>query len=184
MPDHEWFTNEDISVVVTAGRHVEQKDHPTLLRAFAELHSELDHTRLVVLGEGPLTPEYQQLSTKLGIKKEVLFPGFVYNPYQYMTHADVFALSSRWEGLSLVLIEAMACGTTVVSTDCPNGPSEVLAGGEYGELVPVGNPRLLKNALVRALSNPTNTRLLRERARDFSVSKAATEYEKLFSDTV
>ncbi len=179
-PEHEWFTDENISVVLTAGRHVEQKDHPTLLRAFAELHSEQEHTRLVVLGEGSLTAEYQKLAVELGIEDVTLFPGFVDDPYPYMANADVFALSSRWEGLSLVLIEAMACGTPVVSTDCPSGPSEVLANGEFGELVEVGEPGLLKSALVRALLDPINEELLRKRARDFSVNKAATEYENFW----
>lgn len=184
LPSHPWFHDEEIEVVLSVGRHVEEKDYPTLIRAFAFLLEERDSVRLMLLGGGELTPEYESLIKKLGIEEEVEMPGFVTNPFPYMAHSDVFALSSRVEGLSLVLIEAMACGTPVVSTDCPNGPSEVLVDGKYGELVTVSEPNSLKNALVRALSISTDTRLLQHRAREFSVSKAATKYEKLFSDTV
>ncbi len=183
-PSHPWFKDEDIEVVLSVGRHVEEKDYPTLIRAFALLLEEHENARLMLLGGGELTSEYESLIEELGIGSKVEMPGFVTKPYPYMAHADVFALSSRVEGLSLVLIDAMACGTPVVSTDCPNGPAEVLAGGEYGELVPVGNPSSLRSALFRALSDPIDAQLLRERARDFSVSKASTEYKKLFSDTV
>ncbi len=184
LPSHPWFQDDDIEVVLSVGRHVEEKDYPTLIRAFALLLEERENARLMLLGGGELTSAYESLIAELGIEPEVEMPGFVMEPHPYMAHADVFALSSRVEGLSLVLIEAMACGTPVVSTDCPNGPAEVLANGKYGELVPVGNPSSLKNALVRALSDPIDIQLLRECARDFSVSKAAMEYEKLFSDTV
>lgn len=183
LPNKEWFNNSAISVVLTAGRHSKQKDHRTLLRAFAELHKEQEHTRLVILGEGELTSEYQDLAVDLGIDNKVSLPGFVDNPYQYMTHADVFALSSRWEGLSLVLIEAMACGTPVVSTDCPNGPSEVLKDGEYGELVPVGDPSSLKNALMRTLQSPTDKMDLQKRANEFTATRAATRYKKLYTNS-
>jgi glycosyltransferase involved in cell wall biosynthesis len=136
----------------------------------------------MLLGGGELTPEYESLIVELGIEEEVAMPGFVTEPYPYMAHADVFALSSRVEGLSLVLIEAMACGTPVVSTDCPNGPSEVLVDGKYGELVPVGDPSSLKNTLARILCKPINTDILRDRARCFSVKNAVTEYNELFTD--
>lgn len=181
-PSHRWFQDEDIEVVLTVGRHVKEKDYPTLIRAFSQLLESRKNVRLVMLGEGKLTPEYESLVEELGIKGKVWMPGLVTPPYPYMTHADVFALSSRVEGLSLVLIEAMACGTPVVSTDCPSGPSEVLVNGEYGELVPVGDPNSLKRALVRALEDPVDPESLRQRARDFSVDKAAKEYEKLFTN--
>lgn len=182
-PSHPWFHDDDIAVVLSVGRHTSQKDYPTLIRSFALLLEERENVRLMLLGGGELTSEYESLIAELGIEEEVAMPGFVTQPYPYMAHADVFALSSRVEGLSLVLIEAMACGTTVVSTDCPNGPSEVLVDGKYGELVPVGDPDSLKSALTRALLHPTDEGLLRERAGDFSIKKAATEYEQLFSTT-
>ncbi len=182
-PSHQWFHDDSIDVVLSVGRHIRQKDYPTLIRSFALLLEERENVRLMLLGGGELTSEYESLIAELDIEDEVAMPGFVTQPYPYMAHADVFALSSRVEGLSLVLIEAMACGTTVVSTNCPNGPSEVLVDGKYGELVPVGDPDSLKSALTRALLHPTDEGLLRERAGDFSIKKAATEYEQLFSTT-
>jgi glycosyltransferase involved in cell wall biosynthesis len=181
-PSHHWFQNDDIEVVLSVGRHVKEKDYSTLIRAFAQLLEERETVRLVLMGGGKLTPEYESLIEKLGIQEKVSMPGFVNHPYPYMAHADVFALSSRVEGLSLVLIEAMACGTPVVSTDCPDGPSEVLAGGEYGELVPIGDSNSLKNALIRTLDRPIAKQTLRQRAEEFSIKKAARQYENLLTD--
>jgi len=179
-PSHEWFQDRDIKVVLSAGRHVEEKDYPTLIRAFSRLSEEHDEVRLVLLGSGDLTPKYESLADDLGVREKIWMPGFVTEPFPYMSHADVFALSSRVESLSLVLIEAMACGTPVVSTDCPNGPSEVLVDGEYGELVPVADPKSLKNALERTLTEPIDREKLQQRARDFSVDRATVQYENLF----
>lgn len=167
--------------ILSAGRHVEQKDFQTLIHSFAKLSSDYDNMQLVILGEGKLTTEYKHLSNELGIQEKVIFPGFVDDPFQYMRHADVFALSSRWEGLSLVLIEAMACGTPVISTDCPSGPAEVLKNGEYGELVPVGDSEAMKNALKNTLENPLSAEKLRERARDFSIERSTKQYEGIFN---
>jgi glycosyltransferase involved in cell wall biosynthesis len=168
-------------IILSAGRHVEQKDFQTLIRSFAKLLADYSNIRLVILGEGELTPEYKRLSNELGVQEKVTFPGFVDDPFQYMRHADVFALSSRWEGLSLVLIEAMACGTPVISTDCPSGPAEVLKNGEYGELVPVGDSEAMKNGLKNTLENPLSAEKLRERARDFSIERSTKQYEDLFN---
>ncbi|OYR83522.1 hypothetical protein DJ84_08015 [Halorubrum ezzemoulense] len=180
-PPHPWFQQNDIKVILTAGRHVKQKDHSTLIRSFTRLLKDRKDVRLVLLGEGELTPEYEQLAKELGSHEKILLPGFVEDPFQYMSHADVFVLSSRWEGLSLVLIEAMASGTQVVSTDCPSGPSEVLMNGEYGNLVPVGDPEAMKNALIDIFENPFPEERLRDRARDFSIEKSTNQYENLFN---
>lgn len=179
-PSHQWFQDNKISVVLSVGRHVKSKDYPTLIRAFARLAKEQEDTRLLLLGGGELTSEYKSLAEHLGVHKKVDMPGFLSDPYPYMSHSDVFALSSMLEGLSLVLIESMACGTPVVSTDCPNGPSEVLVDGKYGELVPIGDSKALKDALSRTLSNPLSGEKLQERARDFSIQKATRQYEALF----
>lgn len=137
--DHPWFVPErDWLTVVTVGRLTEQKDHDTLLRAIAEV-SRQRPVRLLVLGQGERREELEALTGELGIDEIVEFAGFNPNPYRYIAAADVFALSSRWEGFGNVLVEALACGTSVVSTDCPSGPSEVLSDGRFGALVPVGN---------------------------------------------
>ena len=180
LPSHQWFHDDDIEVVLSVGRHTKEKDYPTLIRAYAQLLEERENVRLMLLGGGELTTEYKSLIAELGIGDEVTMPGFVTQPYPYMAHSDIFALSSRVEGLSLVLIEAMACGTPVVSTDCPNGPAEVLADAEYGELVPTEDSEALKEALNRTLTDPLPAKKLQARAQDFSIQKATRQYEILF----
>lgn len=176
-PDCAWF-NEAVPVIVGAGRHVEQKDFSTLIQAFDTVLSTQD-ARLVILGEGSLTESYRQQTSALGVSDKVSFPGFVDNPYEYLCHADVFVLSSKWEGLSLVLVEALGCGTPVVSTNCPHGPAEVLDSGEYGLLVPVERPKRMGEAILQTMREPPDPALLRTRAQDFTISRAVKEYEKL-----
>jgi glycosyltransferase involved in cell wall biosynthesis len=148
--EHAWFSDETTPVVLGVGRLVEQKGFSTLIRAFAEV-KERRAARLVILGEGEKRPILERQTKRLGVESDIWMPGFVSNPLKYMARASVFVLSSRWEGLGNVLIEAMACGTPVVSTDCPSGPSEILKEGEYGRLVPVGDPSALAAAIEEAL---------------------------------
>lgn len=177
--DHRFFDGEGaLPVVLGAGRLVEQKDFPTLLRAFA-LVREREPARLVILGEGEERERLEGLAASLGLSGEVDFPGFVENPYAYLARAAVLALSSRWEGLPTILIAALACGCPVVSTDCPFGPSEILEDGAWGRLVPVGDPAALADALVATLREPPSREGLRERGRSFSVERAALEYARL-----
>lgn len=177
---HPWFCAGAPPVVLAAGRLVPQKDFATLLRAFARLRGETE-ARLVVLGEGEERRHLEDLSRELGIQGDVDLPGFDENPYRYMARSAVFALSSRWEGLGMVLIEAMACGTRVVSTDCPSGPREVLEDGRWGHLVPVGDDVALADALIAALKGPGSDP--RERAAYFSVDRAVDQYlEILFPE--
>lgn len=169
--DHPWFAAGEPPVVLSAGRLVAQKDYPTLLRAFAALRPKLS-ARLVILGEAKKPERRQRLldvAKELGVADDVDFPGLVANPYAYMARARVFALSSAFEGLPGVLIEAMACGCPVVSTDSPGGSSEVLDGGRHGELVPVGDAEALAGALERSLTSEPDRKALRERAGAFSV---------------
>lgn len=177
-PDHPWYIRDDIDVVLGAGRHVEQKNFETLIRAFSKLQIDRK-TRLVLVGEGERTEEYQKLAEDLGISEKICMPGFVDSLNRYMAYSDVFALSSKWEGLSLVLIEAMGCGTPVVSTDCPFGPAEVLADGEYGSLVPVGSVNILRSEIQETLDNPMCSKKLRNRAMDFSIETATRDYVEL-----
>ncbi|WP_251963228.1 glycosyltransferase, partial [Salinibacter ruber] len=134
--DHSWFADERPPVVLGTGRLVEEKGFSTLLRAFAEV-VRARRARLVILGEGKERPVLEQQAERLGVSDHVWMPGFVSNPMKYMADAEAFVLSSKSEGLGNVLVEAMACGTPVVSTDCPGGPSEVLQEGKHGRLVPV-----------------------------------------------
>ena len=124
-------------------------------------------------------PKLQALAHELGVSENVEFAGFVNNPFSYLPRARLFVLSSRHEGLANVLVEAMACGCPVVSTDCPFGPSEILEGGRWGELVPVGDPVALAEAMVRAMEAPPRREALRKRASFFSLERALGRYEEL-----
>lgn len=175
-PPHPWF-NQAPPIVVAAGRHVPQKDYSTLLRAIAHLRGNRDSDiRLVLLGEGTETTSLKRLAASLSIDSSVSFPGFVESPYPYMAAADVFALSSQWEGFGNVLVEAMGLGTPVVSTDCPVGPSEILRDGQYGPLVPVGDPEALATAIETTVQTPPDSTELRERAAEFAPDRITSQY--------
>ena len=150
--DHPWFGPGEPPVILGVGRLTKQKDFPTLIRAFALVRKERP-ARLMILGEGEERPNLEALVRELGLEGEVALPGFVENPYKYMKRAAVFVLSSRWEGLPNALIEALAVGTPVVATDCPGGSKEILEGGKWGRLVPVGDVEALADAIVDILSN-------------------------------
>jgi glycosyltransferase involved in cell wall biosynthesis len=165
-------------VILGAGRLTAQKDFPTLIRAFA-LARAAQPMRLILLGEGELREPLRALAADLGIAAQVDLPGFVENPYAFMSRAHVFVLSSAWEGFGLVLVEAMACGTPVVSTDCPAGPAEILMGGRFGRLVPVGDAGAMAEAIRATLADPLPADRLRSRAGDFSLEKIGDEYFEL-----
>lgn len=165
-------------VIATAGRLVGVKDHKTLLRAFAAL-LKTRPARLVLFGEGPLLGELEAESRVLGIASRVLFPGYVNDPAACYAAADLFVLSSTSEGFGNVLIEAMAAGVPVVSTDAPHGPREILADGRYGALTPVGDANALAGAMAAMLDQPTDVALLRGRAADYTVERIGDQYEAL-----
>lgn len=173
-PEHKWFKDEGAPVVLGMGRLTEQKDFGNLIRAVALLR-ETRPVRLMILGEGERRQELIALVDSLGLKEYVELPGFVDNPYAFMRRAAVFALSSRWEGLPTVLIEAMACGARVVATDCPSGPREILEGGAWGRLVSVGDSVALAKAIEAALDDPNPPDVV-SRAQDFSVDAAVNKY--------
>lgn len=152
--DHPWFEAGQPPVVLAVGRLGPQKDFPTLIRAFARLRRNRA-TRLLILGEGRDRADLEELIRQLKLERDVFLPGFIENPYPYMSHCSLFVLSSRWEGLPGVLIEALYCRATIVSTDCPSGPREILRGGQYGQLVPVGDASALADAMELSLSSRT-----------------------------
>jgi glycosyltransferase involved in cell wall biosynthesis len=153
--DDPWFAPEAPPVVLSIGRLEKQKDFITLIEAFAEARNHVE-ARLLILGEGSERQILAERIRKLGLTDHVLMPGFVTNPFPYLKHAAVFALSSEWEGLPTVLIEALAHGVPIVSTDCPSGPSEILASGKYGILVPTRDPKSLATGIVRLLKGDRN----------------------------
>jgi glycosyltransferase involved in cell wall biosynthesis len=148
--DHPWLAADAPPVILGVGKLEAQKDFPNLIRAFARVRAQRP-VRLIVLGWGPQKEALQNLAWELGVAADVDFPGYVDNPYAYMTRSAAFVLSSAWEGLPFVLVEAMAVGTPVVSTDCPSGPQEILNGGKYGWLTPVGDSKALAMAIEQVL---------------------------------
>lgn len=148
--DHPWFAPGQLPVILGVGKLEAQKDFPTLIRAFAQVRKVFP-SRLMILGWGPDRPHLEALIDALGLTEDVALPGYIGNPYAYMARAALFVLSSAWEGLPTVLIEAIAAGVPVVSTDCKSGPQEILNYGQYGVLTPVGDSRALAEAMLEVL---------------------------------
>jgi glycosyltransferase involved in cell wall biosynthesis len=178
--DHRWFATGGPPVILAAGRLTAQKDFPTLLRA-VDLVRRSRPVRLLILGSGPERTSLIGLADELDLGDRVEFHGFVENPYAFMARASLFVLSSAWEGSPNVLVEAMACGCPVVSTDCPSGPAEILDDGRYGKLVPVGDCEALSRAITGLLDDPTDAAVLRERARQYSSAASAEHFERVLA---
>jgi glycosyltransferase involved in cell wall biosynthesis len=174
-PAHPWFGDGGTPVIVGAGRLTRQKDFPTLIRAFAQIRRNRA-CRLVILGEGKERPALERLVTELGLEREVALPGFVANPFACMARAFLFVLSSAWEGSPNVLIQAVALGCPVVSTDCPGGSREILADGRYGPLVPVGDVRALAEAIHAVLDAPLGREVLMAGAEPFRAERCVRQY--------
>lgn len=172
--NHPWFEADQPPVVLAVGRLTKQKDFPTLIRAFAHVR-QTRPARLLILGEGIDRPALEALVNQLGLEDDVALPGFVENPYAYMSRASLYVLSSRWEGLPTVLIEALYCGPPVIATDCPSGPNEILADGQHGLLVPVGDVTALAQAIEAGLAGKT-PHPTEESWRPFSVEAVVDQY--------
>ena len=178
IPNHAWFKDE-VPVVLAVGRLVSLKDYPTLIKAISQVNNK-QTCRLIILGEGEERNKLQELINKVGISDNVSMPGFVEDVYNYMYASDIFVLSSISEGFGNVIVEALACGTPIISTDCPHGPSEILKGGKFGKLTPVNNVNALANAIDEAIKSPTSNKQDRiKRANDFCVNKISSQYASL-----
>jgi len=188
--EHPWLVDSvarPFKTLISVGRLVEQKAFDVLLKAFARVRHHED-CRLLLVGDGPLRGELEMLAERLGVRAFVDFVGLQENPYKFISRADLFVLSSRWEGLANVLIEALACGCAVVATNCNYGPNEILQGGRYGPLVQVDDPDALAAAIVESLgaslSGPGDKVARRARALDFSVETAVAQYVDFFSKVI
>lgn len=177
---HPWLGDGGAPVLLGVGRLHPAKGFDSLIRAFARLRAQRS-CRLVIVGEGALRASLSSLAESLGVAADVSLPGYASNPFAIMARADVFVLSSAWEGLPGVLIQAMACGCPVVSTDCPSGPAEVLEEGVYGPLVPVGDDVALAVAIAQTLDAAVDGDRLRKRAADFSLARAVDRFRALLT---
>jgi glycosyltransferase involved in cell wall biosynthesis len=150
--EHPWFSPGEPPVILAVGRLSREKDYPLLINTFAQINQSIP-SRLLILGDGPDRGELEVLIHRLGLENFIKMPGFVNNPYPFMVNSSVLVLSSRWEGLPTVLVEALYCGVPIVSTDCRNGPREILQNGRFGKLVPVGDQQSLAKAIIATLTS-------------------------------
>lgn len=149
--EHAWFKHGEPPVLLAVGRLTRQKAFDILIQAFAQVRKNYP-VRLMILGEGEERLALETMIKENDLEKDISMPGFLPNPYPYMAHAAAFVLSSKWEGLPTVIVEAMALGTPIISTDCPSGPREILMDGKYGQLVPVDDPFALAAAITKSLT--------------------------------
>ncbi len=174
-PRHPWFENRKKPVILGVGELCKRKDFATLIRAFAIVKEKLP-CKLLILGEGRKRAALEELAQKLRLGNDFSMPGFVKNPYGYMSRASLFVLTSAWEGSPVVLTEALALGAPVVATDCPSGPSEILANGLHGKLVPVGDARALARAMLATLADPPEKTKSMEAAGAYNVENSSRQY--------
>jgi glycosyltransferase involved in cell wall biosynthesis len=179
--DQPWLYDKSIPVILAVGRLSHEKGFETLIQAVRILNDRRK-CRLIILGDGELRSSLADLIKNERLDEAVILPGFKNNPYAYMSRANVFVLPSVHEGFGNVLVEALACGVPVVSTDCPSGPSEILEGGAYGPLVPVGDANALALAIEDQLNNPISADILQLRAKEFSAEAAFYAYCKLVNN--
>lgn len=177
---HPWLAKGAPPVVLGIGRLAPVKDFDTLIRAFAILRKSID-ARLIILGEGGLRGALEQTAVKLGIAEDVLLPGFVSDPTLWLSRAAVFVSTSVSESFGNAIVEALACGIPVVATDCPCGPREILEGGKWGALVPVGDADAVAGALMSAIASPPEPSALKARARQFGITASIQRYNSILT---
>ncbi len=176
--EHPWFSKNTIPVIVSVGRLSSQKRFDVLIKAFAVVHKRRP-VRLLILGDGGDRPALQSLIMSLNLQDDVSLPGFDSNPFRFMANADLFVLSSAWEGLPGALIQALACGCPVVSTDCPSGPREILKAGRLGKLVPVNDSEAMAKAIEETLDQKPR-RISQEDLNEYTVDQAIDRYLRIF----
>lgn len=179
---HRWLSSpKKNKLIVGMGRLSHQKNFPDLLKAFSLLENKQEY-RLIILGEGPDLDKLIKTSRNLNIQEYVDFPGFVKNPYSILAQADVFVLSSKWEGFANVVIEALACGVPIVATNCPGGPMDILEDKPFARIVPVDDPSAMSNAIKEVLSKQRNREGIIEYARNYDIRNTAQQYINLIHE--
>ena len=183
---HPWLDarrSPDVKIILAAGRLQAQKNYSLLIKALSRIRTRID-VRLIILGEGSKKKKLENLVCKLNLSDAVSMPGWVVNPYAFMGKVDLFVLSSLYEGLPNVLIEAMACGCPIVSTDCPTGPREILGDGRWGKLVPVDSVDFLADSIFEALNEKHDREALRQRASEFSSEQFIPQFDRMIVNAI
>jgi glycosyltransferase involved in cell wall biosynthesis len=181
LPAHEWLAQKKIPTLLGIGRLKAEKNFDLLVRAFAQVAGQRN-ARLVILGEGDQRPVLERLVHHLNLQDKILLPGFIADPLPWLAHADLFVSASRREGFGNAIVEALGQGVPVIATDCPHGPSEILAKGRYGQLVPMDDAKALALAIDAALDNTVDKQLLKMRAHDFTEARCIDLYQKLIDN--
>lgn len=179
---HAWLEDKSVPVIMGMGRLTKQKDFPALIEAFAKLRQHR-RARLIILGEGKQRELLERMAKQGGFEQDLLLPGFQSNPYAWLSKADLFVLSSRWEGSPNVLTEALALGIPSVATNCPSGPVETLQRGKIGPLVPVGDIDALADAMRKTLEQPPDNEFLQAAVAEYNSQTSAQHYlQTLFEE--
>lgn len=181
-PEHKWFEQKNKPVIIGIGRLGRQKNFELLIKAFAIARSKTD-CRLIILGEGRRYHRLLKLIRTLKLEEHVDLPGFVVNPYSYLTRSDLFVQSSNWEGSPNALTEALALGIPVVATDCESGPREILQDGQVGRLVPVNDANALAEAIQLSFLNPVKAEILKEAVKEYTVERSSERYLSILSNS-
>jgi len=187
-PKHVWLENISYTTIINIGRLEKQKNQTLLLRAFKQVNDRHPESRLLILGEGSERKHLSKLIRDLGIDSKVQIPGQQNNPFTYLSKADLFVLSSDFEGFPNVLVEAMVCGCPVISTDCPSGPNEIITHNINGILVPIGDIDAMSSAIVLLIKNNqlrnTLIKNAKKRVSDFSLDKIINQYYQLLLNKI
>ncbi len=177
--DHPWLKDNERPIILGVSRLEKAKNLPLLISAFEQVRQQLP-CRLMLIGDGTQYATIEARARASRFSGDITLTGHQVNPYNYMKNASLFVLSSSWEGFGNSLVEAMATGTPVVSTDCPSGPREILDNGRYGQLVPVGNETSLARAMLETLRSPLPGSVLKQAAERFRDTEIAKQYLQLF----
>jgi len=178
--DHPWFNDSDINVILGVGSLIHQKGFDVLIESLKYIDD--DSIRLAIIGEGPLRNELEDKAANMDMEKRVSLLGHRSNPYSFMSNADVFVLSSRWEGLPNVVIEALTCGCPVIATNCPGGTNEILSDGEYGLLVPTEDPKAIGEAVEFVMESESEPGELIRRGEQFSMDNSVENIEEIIDE--
>jgi len=180
------FNNEKILKFIIVGRLFDVKGHKYLIEAFSKVKIEIPNSKLIIIGDGPLREYLENLTREKNLENDILFLGYRQNPFKYIAKSDIFTLSSKYEGLPMVLIEALACGIPIISTNCKTGPKEVLDNGRYGILVKVMDSEDLADKMISLAKNKENLKIYSkkslERAKFFDISKFFNEWISLLEE--